>query len=93
MASNGDLRIATIRPEDILIAADSGYPIAGRVRKTNFEGIATRLWIDCGATSLVVLTPRCDFSPGQAVCLKLPAEKIRIFPPEMKSAPADFNLT
>ena len=91
VASNGDLRTATIRPEDILIAADSGYPIAGRVRKTNFEGIATRLWIDCGTASLVVLTARGDFSPGQPVRLKLPAEKIRIFPAELKSAPADFN--
>lgn len=90
-ASNGDLRTATIRPEDILVAADAGYPIAGRVRKTNFEGTATRLWIDCGPVSLVVLTARNDFSPGQPVRLSFPAEKIRIFPAELKSAPADFN--
>jgi ABC-type sugar transport system ATPase subunit len=89
--SNGDLHTATIRPEDVLIAADSGYPIAGRVRKTNFEGIATRLWIDCGSASLVVLTGRSDFLPGQAVRLQLPAEKIRIFPAEMKLAPVDLD--
>jgi ABC-type Fe3+/spermidine/putrescine transport system ATPase subunit len=83
--TNGDIHIATIRPEDILIAADSGYPVAGRVRKTNFEGIATRLWIDCGAASLVVLTAGNVFSPGQQVRIKFPAEKIRIFPAEMKS--------
>jgi ABC-type sugar transport system ATPase subunit len=84
---NGHIHTATIRPEDILIAADSGYPIAGRVRKTNFEGIATRLWVDCGGAALVVLTGRGDFSPGGAVRLKLPPDKIRIFPPEIKSAP------
>lgn len=91
IAANGDLHTATIRPEDILIAADSGYPIAGRVRKINFEGIATRLWIDCGAASLVVLTARADFSPGQPVRLRLPDERIRIFPSKLKSASADFN--
>jgi ABC-type Fe3+/spermidine/putrescine transport system ATPase subunit len=81
VVANGHRLTATIRPEDILIAADADYPIAGRVRKTNFEGIATRLWVECDATSLVVLASGGDFAPGQAVRLKLPAEKIRIFAP------------
>jgi ABC-type Fe3+/spermidine/putrescine transport system ATPase subunit len=79
VVSNGHRLTATIRPEDILIAADSDYPIAGRVRKTNFEGMATRLWVECDAASLVVLASGGDFAPGQAVRLKLPADKIRIF--------------
>jgi ABC-type Fe3+/spermidine/putrescine transport system ATPase subunit len=80
--ANGHRLTATIRPEDIVIAVDSDHPIAGRVRKTSFEGTATRLWVDCGELSLVVLTPRSDFAPGQPVRLRLPAEKIRIFPLE-----------
>jgi iron(III) transport system ATP-binding protein/putative spermidine/putrescine transport system ATP-binding protein len=82
VSSNGHRLTATIRPEDIVIAADSEHAIAGRVRKTSFEGTATRLWVDCGAGSLVVLTPRSDFTPGQPVRLRFPAEKIRIFPLE-----------
>ena len=89
--ANGHRLTATIRPEDIVIAADSDHSIAGRVRKTSFEGTATRLWVDCGAVSLLVLTPRSDLATGQPVRLRLPAEKIRIFPPEMKSASADFS--
>jgi ABC-type Fe3+/spermidine/putrescine transport system ATPase subunit len=80
--ANGQRLTATIRPEDILIGAGSEYPISGRVRKTSFEGAATRLWVDCGAVSLVILTPHDGLAPGQPVRLRLPAEKIRIFPPE-----------
>jgi ABC-type Fe3+/spermidine/putrescine transport system ATPase subunit len=80
--ANGHRLTATIRPEDILVGADSDHPIPGRVRKTSFEGVATRLWVDCGPVRLVVLTPRSDVTPGQSVRLRLPAEKIRIFPPE-----------
>jgi ABC-type Fe3+/spermidine/putrescine transport system ATPase subunit len=80
--ANGHRLTATIRPEDILVAVDSDHPIPGRVRKTSFEGAATRLWVDCGAVRLVVLTPRSDLAPGQSVRLRLPPEKIRIFPPE-----------
>jgi ABC-type Fe3+/spermidine/putrescine transport system ATPase subunit len=79
VAANGNRLTATIRPEDILIAAaDSAYPLSGRVRKANFEGTATRLWIDCGPESLVVLAAGGEFAPGQSVSLKLPPEKIRI---------------
>ena len=80
--ANGHRLTATIRPEDILVGGDSGHPIPGRVRKTSFEGAATRLWVDCGAVQLVVLTPRSDLTPGQSIHLRLPAEKIRVFPPE-----------
>jgi hypothetical protein len=37
--------------------------------------------VDCGAAALVVLTPRSDLAPDQPVRLRLPVEKIRIFPP------------
>jgi ABC-type Fe3+/spermidine/putrescine transport system ATPase subunit len=91
MKANGQRFTATIRPEDIVIAADTRHAIAGRVRKTSFEGTATRLWVDCGAVSLVVLTPRTDLAAGQPVDLLLPAEKVRIFSSETKSASADSN--
>ncbi|MCU0603823.1 MAG: ABC transporter ATP-binding protein [Desulfobacterales bacterium] len=80
--ANGHRLTATIRPEDILVGGDADHSIPGRVRKTSFEGAATRLWVDCGAAQLVVLTPRSDLAPGHPVRLHLPAEKIRIFPPE-----------
>ena len=80
--ANGRRLTATIRPEDVLVGADPGYPLEGRVRKTSFEGAATRLWVDCGGGPLVVLSPCSDLAPGQPVRLRLPADKIRIFPPE-----------
>ncbi len=79
--ANGQPLTATIRPEDILVGIDSDYPIPGRVRKASFEGAAIRLWVDCGDVPLVVLTPHSGLTPGQPVRLRLPAEKIRIFPP------------
>jgi ABC-type Fe3+/spermidine/putrescine transport system ATPase subunit len=82
VGANGHRLTAAIRPEDILVGSDSDHPIPGRVRKTRFEGAATRLWVDCGPVRLVVLTPRGDLLPGQPVYLRLPADKIRIFPPE-----------
>jgi len=81
VVANGHRLTAAIRPEDILVGGDCDHPIPGRVRRTRFEGAATRLWVDCGPVRLVVLTPRGDLLPGQPVCLRLPAEKIRIFPP------------
>jgi ABC-type sugar transport system ATPase subunit len=80
--ANGHRLTATIRPEEIVVGGDSEQALPGRVRKTSFEGAATRLWVDCGSAQLVVLTPRGDLAPGQLVHLRLPAEKIRIFPPE-----------
>jgi ABC-type Fe3+/spermidine/putrescine transport system ATPase subunit len=77
---NGHLMTATIRPEDIVIAVDSKYALQGQVQKTNFEGSATRVWVQCKDNRFVVLTSDADFSPGQNVGLHLPPEKIRIFP-------------
>lgn len=82
VSANGQALTATIRPEDILVGADSDYPILGRVRRASFEGAATRLWVDCGNVPLVVLTPHSGVAPGHPVRLRLPADKIRLFPPE-----------
>jgi ABC-type Fe3+/spermidine/putrescine transport system ATPase subunit len=77
---NGHLLTATIRPEDIIITSESKYNLQGQVQKTNFEGSATRIWVQCQGNRFVVLTSDADFSPGQNVGLHLPPEKIRIFP-------------
>jgi len=77
---NGHMMTATIRPEDILITSNSNYDLRGRVRKINFEGSATRIWVQCRDNRFVVLTSDADFSPGQNVGLHLPPDKIRIFP-------------
>ncbi len=79
---NGHLLTATIRPEDILITSKSKYNLQGRVQKTNFEGSASRIWVQCQGNRFVVLTSDADFAPGQTVGLHLPPEKIRIFPGE-----------
>jgi ABC-type sugar transport system ATPase subunit len=79
---SGKLRIATIRPEDILISSDSRFDIQGQVHKTNFEGTATRVWVQCKNIRLVVLTLDNGFAPGQDICVYLPPEKVRIFPAE-----------
>jgi ABC-type Fe3+/spermidine/putrescine transport system ATPase subunit len=81
---NGHLRTATIRPEDILIHPLAGAPsgcLQGRVLRTAFEGIATRVWVESPAGTLVVLTTAGgDLRAGQAVGLELPVERIRLFP-------------
>ncbi len=82
VCGNGRPLTATIRPEDIRLGSDPGYPLEGRVRKTSFEGSATRVWVDCGGSPLVVLTPRTDVSAGSRVRIEVPADKVRIFPPE-----------
>ena len=79
---NGHLLTATIRPEDIVIAAASTCDLQGRIQKTSFEGSATRIWVQCKGSRLVVLTSDAGFSPGQTVGLHLPPEKIRLFPSE-----------
>jgi ABC-type sugar transport system ATPase subunit len=79
--TNGHPVMATIRPEDILIAKDANFNHTGRVLKTAFEGGSTRLWIACGQVQLVVLTSQPGIKPGQEVRLQLPPEKIRLFPP------------
>ncbi len=79
---NGHLRTATIRPEDILLSLDAKYDLHGKIAKINFEGSATRIWVQCQGNRFVILTSDADFSPGQNVGLHLPPEKIRIFPVE-----------
>jgi ABC-type Fe3+/spermidine/putrescine transport system ATPase subunit len=82
VSANGQALTATIRPEDIRLGSDPGYPLEGWVRKTGFEGSATRVWVDCGGQPLVVLTARTDVAAGDRIRLEVPADKIRIFPPE-----------
>ena len=82
VSSNGHPLTATIRPEDILISPEDDFEIEGRVEKTNFEGIATRIWVDCGGKTLVVLTSNTALKSGQNVRLRLPSDKIRVFPPD-----------
>jgi ABC-type Fe3+/spermidine/putrescine transport system ATPase subunit len=82
---NGHLRTATIRPEDILLSPDAKYDLHGKIAKTNFEGSATRIWVDCKENRFVVLTSDNHFAPGQSVRIHLPPEKIRIFPAETES--------
>jgi ABC-type Fe3+/spermidine/putrescine transport system ATPase subunit len=82
---NGHLRTATIRPEDIRLHPAARAPrgcVMGRVLRTAFEGIATRVWVESPGGTLVVLTSEGeDLRAGQAVALELPAARIRLFPP------------
>ena len=82
VSSNGHPLTATIRPEDILISPEDDFEIEGRVERTNFEGISTRIWVDCGGKTLVILTPNTALKSGQYVRLRLPSDKIRVFPPD-----------
>ena len=82
---NGHLRTATIRPEDILLSFDANYDLHGKIAKTNFEGSATRIWVNCRENRFVVLTSDNDYKPGQSVRIHLPPDKIRIFPCETES--------
>ena len=82
---NGHWLTATIRPEDILIAPEPKYDLQGQVQKTSFEGSATRIWVQCRGTRLVILTSETGFAPGQKVGLHLPPDKIRVFPFGSKS--------
>ena len=79
---NGHLLTATIRPEDIVITSETKYDLQGQVQKMNFEGTATRIWVQCQDNRFVVLTSDAGYFPGQKVGLHLPPEKIRIFPSE-----------
>jgi ABC-type sugar transport system ATPase subunit len=85
IGGNEHLLTATIRPEDILLSSDSKYDLQGQVKKTNFEGSATRVWVQCRDSRFIVLTSDTSLSPGQRVRIHLPPDKIRIFPPETKS--------
>lgn len=80
---NGAALTATIRPEDVeLLEADQTEGRPAVVRRTHFEGAATRVWVQCGETRFAALTRRADFSPGREVRLKLPPDKVRIFFPD-----------
>jgi ABC-type Fe3+/spermidine/putrescine transport system ATPase subunit len=83
-AGNGRPVTATIRPEDILISTDNHFDLVGRVERTHFEGMATRLWVRCRGDRLEVLAGRGEYYQGQTVRLRLPPERIRVFPPEAK---------
>ncbi len=80
---------ATIRPEDVHIFrngnGNGNAALCGRVKKTNFEGIATRIWVSCGGQEFVVLTPDTGFHTGDSVHLELPADKICLFLPSTDS--------
>jgi ABC-type Fe3+/spermidine/putrescine transport system ATPase subunit len=82
---------ATIRPEDIQISRNgNGHGngngnLHGQVRKTNFEGIATRIWVACDQHEFVVLTADTGYRPGDSVNLDLPAEKLCLFLPPTDS--------
>ena len=80
---NGNLRTATIRPEDIHITPrqpGSTHPLTGRIVRTNFEGSTTRIVVACEPGELRVLTSHDGFSPDQEVELTVPPDKIRLFP-------------
>lgn len=79
---NGHRLTATIRPEDVAIVDRSAHGIEGLVEKTRFEGMATRVWVRCGDTTLVVLTPESGLAAGQNVRMLLPPDKIWVFAPE-----------
>ena len=82
---NGHARTATIRPEDIRIAAcssDDSDGLTGIVVRTHFEGSMSRVVVACGGQELIVLTSDDRFRPDQPVKLIVPPEKIRLFPGE-----------
>ncbi|MFZ0724653.1 MAG: ABC transporter ATP-binding protein [Desulfobacterales bacterium] len=79
VTGNGHPLTATIRPEDILISTTGEFELEGRVERSHFEGLATRLWVTCRGGSLVVLAGRQQFHRGQTVRLRLPPERICVF--------------
>jgi ABC-type Fe3+/spermidine/putrescine transport system ATPase subunit len=70
----------TIRPEDIKISDDSNESIEATVKRINFEGTVTRVWVKYEAARLVLLTPMTDIKTGQTLRITVPPEKIWIFP-------------
>jgi len=82
VAGNGHPMTATIRPEDILISTVNEFDLEGRVERTHFEGMATRVWVSCRGRRLEVLAGRGEYYPGQAIRLRLPSDRLRVFPPE-----------
>ena len=82
VSGNGHPMMATIRPEDILISTNNQFELKGRVERTHFEGMATRVWVSCRGGHLEILAGRGQYYPGQTVQLRLPPDRIRVFPPE-----------
>jgi ABC-type Fe3+/spermidine/putrescine transport system ATPase subunit len=80
ITGNGHRLTATIRPEDVIISANSHQGIEGIVRTINFEGTITRIRVQIQDNDYVALTTEQGFSAGQPVRLYFPPEKIRIFP-------------
>ena len=77
--NNGSVLTATIRPEDIRLREAASGTFLGRIEKTQFEGIQTRVWLRCNGTRWVALTREDRYQAGQAVPVHLPAEKVRVF--------------
>ena len=80
--TNGRPLTATIRPEDVRIESTGNGGLPGTIRRTNFEGSLTRLWVACNGLDLVALTPQSGYQAGQQVAVVLPPDKLRIFPGE-----------
>jgi ABC-type Fe3+/spermidine/putrescine transport system ATPase subunit len=78
---NGATLTATIRPEDVRIASSGEDGLAGRVLHLRFEGSTSRLTVTSDHGEWVVRTAETAFRPGQPVRLRLPADKVRVFPP------------
>jgi ABC-type Fe3+/spermidine/putrescine transport system ATPase subunit len=89
--TNGNRFRATIRPEDVGIsrrdASGQNGHILGRVKRTSFEGMATRVWVDCPTIQFTVLTPETGYQPGDRVRLAIPPEKVRVFPAPVPEHP------
>jgi ABC-type Fe3+/spermidine/putrescine transport system ATPase subunit len=77
---NGHAYTATIRPEDVIISTRADNGLKGIVRSINFEGSTTRIRVQIAGNEYVALTTKPGVSPGQAVRLVFPPEKIRVFP-------------
>lgn len=71
---------ATIRPEDIVISPANDKHLRGAILRTNFEGAATRLWVQCNGVQLIVLAAGAQYKTHQNVSLQIPPDKIRLFP-------------
>ncbi len=80
--TNGHPLTATIRPEDIAISSNGMPGLEGIVQAIDFEGSTTRVRVKLDAIECCIITHEPGFSPGQAVRVHFPPEKIRVFPPD-----------
>ena len=82
---------AFIRSEDVRVSLNgngNGSSFVGRVVKANFEGIAARVFVQCGPVQLEALTKDRGYRQNQRVNVTLPEDKIRLFPAD-KSGPEE----